>query len=350
MAPKRQELKRPAVKDEKVKVKGLSSRRCSTILERVEKMCKALPKEAQGTLREAQKAAKKAFKSEDHEKSADLLGSVIAKAVKCFEEEMKAARDDFDKAKEAEQTVAAEQLEVETQLKDARQQVVDFKAKLKESTRCIAKKSQALAEASHERKGVVQELKLAEKEFQKLQHIHEKTYQPLREGSASRQQIGMLRRAGEKVGFHEELLSVAPEVLKKELTRRQTFDQLVLRSLDAEFSKKSKSLRSKVEENQQSLEDTDRVLDETKEQVLLAKETVKETSRKITESEALVESSRKSVSMVKKKAKSLPSVLKQVSRKFEQASGRYAKFRKGPLATFLTYRPMDDENEATERD
>ena len=348
MAPKRQELKkRPAVKDEKVK---LSSRRCSTILERVEKMCKALPKEAQGALREAHKAAKKAFKGQDHEKSADLLGSVIQKAVRFFEEEMKTARDDLERAQEAEQSVAAEQLEVETQLKDARQQVLDFKAKLKESTKCIAKKSHALSEASYERKSVVQELKLAEKEFQKLQDIQEKTYQPLREGSASRQQISQLRRAGEKVGFHEQLLSVAPEVLKKELSRRQTFDQLVLRSLDAEFSKKSKGLRSKVEENQQSLQDTDRVLDETREQVLVAKETVKETSRKILESEALVESSRKSVSIVKKKAKSLPSVLKQVNRKFEQASGRYAKFRKGPLATFLTYRPMDEENEATQRE
>lgn len=362
-------MKRPAVakaaKDApKAGAKGsLTSRRCLTILERVEKMC-SIPKDIQKTFREAKRAAKSAKKG-DHEKSAALLGSVMAKVVNAFEEEQRSARDGLEKAKEEEKTLSLEQVEAETQLKNAKQAMQDFKLKLKESSKSIVAQSKALAAASAERKSAIQDVKLAEKECQQLQEVQVKTYQPLREcsagsGSAIRKQINMLCKAGQKVGFHQELLSIAPAVLKKELTRRQTFDQMVLKSLDSEFSKRSHALQSKLEDNQQSLTAQERAVEETHEAMALAKETVKQTGRQIAHAEALVESSKQSLSQVKKKARNLPSMLKQAGRKYEQASGRYAKFRSGPLASYLAYRPVrqveDDEDleeedeEATQRE
>ena len=363
-------MKRPAVakaaKDApKAGAKGsLTSRRCLTILARVEKMC-SIPKDIQKTFREAKRAAKSA-KKEDHEKSAALLGSVMAKVVNAFEEEQRSARDGLEKAKEEEEkTLSLEQVEAETQLKNAKQAMQDFKLKLKESSKSIVAQTKALAAASAERKSAIQDVKLAEKECQQLQEVQVKTYQPLREssagsGSAIRKQINMLCKAGQKVGFHQELLSIAPAVLKKELTRRQTFDQMVLKSLDSEFSKRSDALQSKLEDNQQSLTAQERAVEETREAMALAKETVKQTGRQIAHAEALVESSKQSLSQVKKKARNLPSMLKQAGRKYEQASGRYAKFRSGPLASYLAYRPVrqveDDEDleeedeEATQRE
>ena len=357
-------MKRPAVakavKDAPTAVaKGsLTSRRCLTILERVEKMC-SIPKDIQKTFREAKRAAKSAKKG-DHEKSATLLGSVMAKVVNAFEEEQRSARDGLEKAKEEEKTLSLEQVEAETQLKNAKQAMQDFKLKLKESSKNIVVQTKALAAASAERKSAIQDVKLAEKECQQLQEVQVKTYQPLREsressgsGAAIRKQINMLCKAGQKVGFHQELLSIAPAVLKKELTRRQTFDQMVLKSLDSEFSKRSQALQSKLEDNQESLTAQERAVEETREAMALAKETVKQTGRQIAHAEALVESSKQSLSQVKKKAKHLPSMLKQAGRKYEQTSGRYAKFRSGPLATYLAYRPVrqvDDDEDLKEED
>ena len=335
---------------------SLTSRRCLAILERVEKMC-SIPKDIQKIFREAKRTAKSA-KSGDHLKSASLLGTVMAKVVTAFEEEQRIARDGLEKAKEEEKTLSLQQMEAETQLKNAKQAVLDFKLKLKESTKSIALHTKVLATASADRKSAIQDVKLAEKECQQLQEIQVKTYQPLREscagsGSSIRKQINTLCKAGQKVGFHQELLSIAPAVLKKELTRRQTFDQMVLKSLDSEFSKRSLALQSKLEENQQSLTEQERSVEETREAVAIAKETVKQTGRQIADAEAQVESSKRSVSQVKKKAKNLPSVLKQAGRKYEQASGKYAKFRSGPLATYLAYRPVrhvEDEDEEDPED
>lgn len=358
-------------KVEKGGVKGsLTNRRCLAILERVQKMC-SIPKDVQKVFREAKRAAQSAKKG-DHEKSASLLGTVMARVVNIFEEEQRIARDGLEKAKEEEKAISLQQLEAETQLKNAKQSVQDFKLKLKESNKSISIQSKALTAASAERKSAVQEVKLAEKECQHLQDVQVKTYQPLREscagsGSASRKQINMLCKAGQKVGFHQELLSIAPAVLKKELSRRQTFDQMVLKSMDSEFAKRSTALQSKLEDNQNNLNEQERAMEESREAVALAKETVKQTSRQIADAEAQVESSKKSVSQVKKKAKTLPSLLKQAGRKYEQASGKYAKFRSGPLATYLAYRPVrhvededleeeqeeeveDDEEEATQKE
>ena len=337
---------------------SLTNRRCLSILERVEKMLGgASHKEALKILREAKRAAKRDSKSDS---SCSLLGKVMAKVVQAFEEEVRSAKEGLEKAQNDEKTLVAEQLEAETELKNAKEAVQDFKTKLKESNKEIISKTKAMLSASAERKSVTQDVKLAEKECHQLLEVKEKTYQPLKEavtvGSATRKQINMLCKAGKKVGFHQELLSIAPAVLKKELTRRQTFDQLVLRSLDSEFSKRSQALQSKLEENQQSLNESEKAMEENQNAVFLAKESVKQTGRKILDAEALVESSKKSVSLIKKKAKTLPSILKEAGRRYEQATGKYAKFRSGPLATYLTYRPVrhvDDEEDmedATQRE
>ena len=333
------------VAKDKVELKGgvkgsLTNRRCLAILERVKKMC-SIPKDVQKVFREAKRAAQSAKKG-DHEKSASLLGTVMAKVVNIFEEEKRIARDGLEKAKEEEKSISLQQLEAETQLKNAKQSVQDFKLKLKESNKSISIQSKALTAAFAERKSAVQEVKLAEKECQQLQDVQVKIYQPLREccGSASRKQINMLCKAGQKVGFHQELLSIAPAVLKKELSRRQTFDQMVLKSMDSEFAKHSMALQSKLEDNQNNLNEQERAMEESREAVALSKETAKRASRQIADAEAQVESSKEAVSQVKKKAKTLPSLLKQAGRKYERASGKYAKFRSGPLATYLAYRPV----------
>ncbi|CAJ1454975.1 unnamed protein product [Effrenium voratum] len=358
-------LKRPAAKAvAKAKAKvakaapapGLTSKRCVAILQRVQKDA-SLPKEALQVLRQALKCAKSG-KKEELPKAAGLLGSVMAKAVKAFEEELATARESLEKAKEEHQTMSSQQADAEAQLKSAKQAMVDFKAKLKDSQRFISEETKALANASAERKSALQEVKLAEKDCCHLQQVQEKNYKPLREAeeattAPSRKQINSLCKAAKKVGFHRELLSVAPAVLKKELTKRQTFDQLVLRSLDAEFSKRSQALQSKLEENQQSLEQQDQAMEEKRQALAAAKEAVKHTARMIVEAETQAESSKRSVQLVAKKAKSVPQMVKQQARKFEAVRSKYQKFRAGPLATYLTYRPVknvedEDEEEATQ--
>ncbi|CAJ1430039.1 unnamed protein product [Effrenium voratum] len=365
MTLRRQEpLKRPAAKAvAKAKAKaapapGLTSKRCVTILQRVQKAA-SMPKEVLLQLRQALKCAKSGKKG-DLPKATALLGGVMAKAVRAFEEELATARESLEKAKEEHQTLESQQADAEAQLKSAKKAIVDFKVKLKDSQRFISEETKALTNASAERKSALQDVKLAEKDCCHLQQVQEKSYKPLREAEVSaptapsRKQINSLCKAAKKVGFHRELLSVAPAVLKKELTKRQTFDQLVLRALDAEFSKRSQALQSKLEENQQSLEQQDQAMEEKRQALAAAKDSVKHTARMIVEAEAQAESSKRSVQLAVKQAKRVPQMVKQQARKFEAVRSKYNKFRAGPLATYLTYRPgkhvkHDSDEEATQR-
>eukprot|EP00439_Symbiodinium_sp_Y106_P018822 s737_g2.t1 len=156
---------------------------------------------------------------------------------------------------------------------------------------------------------------------------------------------------------YSELLGVAPAVLRKELARRRTFDQLVVKSLDAEFAKQAEALRSKLEETQQSLEEPEQTLESKKKAVATAKEgrlrkseTIKETNRQIEEATDAVETGRRSLAAAKKKIKGLPSVLKKVQRSYDRVQGRYEKFRGGPLSAYLKHQPVrevpdDDEDD-----
>merc|ERR1711957_446704 len=60
-----------------------------------------------------------------------------------------------------------------------------------------------------------------------------------------------LHKAGRDYGFHKELMTVVPAILRKIPDKRRTFDGLVMRQLDAEFHKHVElydtKLKSKVE-------------------------------------------------------------------------------------------------------
>lgn len=331
---------------------GLTGKRCLTILDKLKKVV-SLPKEAQALARQASKAAKSRKKAEQ-EKSGSLLGRVLAKVSKTLEEDVSKARLEVDKAEEQQKVCEAEKSEAEIQLKTAQQEVVSCRTKLKESNKLITAETKALATCASSKKAVASEVKLADKECRQLGDVQEKMYQPLKQahvhGAAARKQINALCKAGQKVGFHKELLGVAPAVLRKELARRRTFDQLVVKSLDAEFAKQAEALRSKLEETQQSLEEQEQTLESKKKAVATAKETVKETSRQIEEATDAVETGRRSLAAAKKKIKGLPSVLKKVQRNYDRVQGRYDKFRGGPLSAYLKHQPVrevpdDDEDD-----
>mmetsp|Transcript_63721 Transcript_63721/g.141908 ORF Transcript_63721/g.141908 Transcript_63721/m.141908 type:complete len:379 (-) Transcript_63721:89-1225(-) len=321
---------------------ALTGRKCLTILEKLKKMV-TLPKEARTLAREATKAARSRKRAEQ-EKSGGLLGRVLAKVSKSLEAEVAQARQEVDQAEEQQKILEAEQSEAQIQLKTAQEEVANCRTKLKESNKLITTESKALASCAAEKKAAIAEVKMADKECMQLEAVQEKMSQPLKQaevrGPAARKQIHALCKAGQKVGFHQELLSVAPAVLKKDLERRRTFDQLVVKSLDSEFAKQAKALRSKLEENQQNLEDQDRTLEAKKMAVANAKDAVKQTARRIEEATEAVETGRKSVAAAKKRIKGLPSVLKKANRNFQRVQGRFEKFRGGPLGAYLKHQPV----------
>jgi len=333
-------VKRPASK--RPSCRGLTSARCLSIIKKLDALAVVPKGEVQTLKRQAMKAARSRRQAEQGN-APSLLGRVISAVATALDNDVRQAQAAEDEAKNQHHARLAEQGEAELRFKVSKQAVLDGKLQLREAERAVIRENKAIAAVKVEKKTVAEEVKVMDVEKKHLQQVAETIYKPLKEASmdrnAAQKHVRQLCKAGQKLGFHKELLMVMPPVLRKELERRQTFDKTVVRSLDNEFAKHAQSLQSKLQENELALHQQDEALHEKQSALAEAKAACKATARGLADAKSAVEKGKKAIALAKRSVRKLPAAVKQATRKLEQAQKLNDKFRKGPLATYLKFRP-----------
>jgi len=263
---------------------ALTSRRCLTILARLDALGVVSTGEARTLATQAKRAAKSRRKCEQ-EKAGSLLGRVLARSVAMREAEVREAQSALDDANCICEEHESELAKAESSIKDAQKAVADGKGELKDAEKAIKLETKAILNIKEEKKVVADCIKVTEVKKRQLQDVEECVYAPLKEarveGSERQKQVRVLCKAGEKHGLHKELLCVAPMILRKQLDKRQTFDRTVINSLDAEFTKHIDALSSEIHDRENSLQEHDSALQAKQEALLRARAQKKASARKI---------------------------------------------------------------------
>lgn len=171
-----------------------------------------------------------------------------------------------------------------------------------------------------------------------MEVVAQESYEPLKyapaDGPEGAKRLAGLRRAGKAYGFHKELLSIAPVILRKPLDSRHTFEDLVVRQLASEFAKNATSLDTNIKDSEQAVQECADQMQTAEEELAAAKLAHKKATQELRITEAAEIEARQSLADAKTCVRKFPADLKRSERSLAQAEARLAKFRCGPLAAF----------------
>merc|ERR1712217_89776 len=226
----------------------------------------------------------------------------------------------------------------------AQQTVLQSKTQLKLTEEAVETESKAIADAKKEHRSAAMEVRVSVGRKRNLEETVENVYQPLKEarveGAACAKQAKYLNKIGKEHGFHRELLSVAPEVLKKQLDKRQTFDNLALSSLESEFAKHIRALDAKIKDGEGTLHDQKQTMDTKQLALASARSQRKESERTLAQAEAALRKKKESLLAAQRSRQSLPKALKQAESKLQNAAINVSKLRAGPVADSMRVAPL----------
>jgi hypothetical protein len=324
----------------------LSSRSCLAILKRVKAVGGLSNEQLRSSAQQAKRAASKRNKAEQ-EKAVPMLGRLLAGASAVLEADVRRLQTAFDEAQAAVAAGTRAQADADERLQEAHKAELDGKAQLKDVEKAIETGSKAIMGAMTGKRSAQAEVAATQGRKRQLQEAAEKVYKPLKEarveGRAAGKQISELCKVGKKYGLHSELLAVAPAILRKQLDKRQTFDNIAVKSLDAEFTKHVHALSSKIQDGEQSLQAHSETLDAKQAAVQAAREQRKECARKLTQAKADLRKSKENALTIRKRVKGLPLALSKAKLLLEQAKGRVSKFRCGPVAQYTRVLPLPND-------
>lgn len=229
----------------------------------------------------------------------------------------------------------AAQAAAQVRLGELKQAVVDEKTTLRNSEKAIeaSRKRIKIAEVAH--KNAQGEVKLVEGKKKQLELAKESAYTPLKEssagGSQGQKRLSTLRKVGKAYGFHNEMLSVMPAVLKKNVQKRQTFDGLVMQYLDVEFARHTGALESQIKERERNAEEQSVATQEARDAFLAAKEAKKSSSQALADAEAALVAGKKKLLEAGQRVRAFPTEMGQAVRDLTLAKARIDKFRSGTL-------------------
>jgi len=330
----------------------LSGHSCNKILERMKANGFVSKGEVQALVRRAKRAAGSKRK-EERESAAGLLGQVLAHVDHELETAVSQAQVAVDEAQAEGEALAAAQAEADARFGETKQAVADVKTEIAEAEKAVELASQAIANTKNNKKSVATEVKTVEVQKRQLEDVEANIFRPLKEarvdGSVSKQ-LRQLCKVGEKHGLHRELMTIAPAVLKKQLDKRRTFDNLAVRSLDTEFEKHVKALGSKIKDNEQALAEQEQHLQSQQSALLSARAQRKERRKRLALVEADLGKGQEALALARKKVRKSPTIMKHATCELERAKVRISKFRTGPLATYLRVLPLPKINVAASAD
>lgn len=281
------------------------------------------------------------------EEACTLLGRVLARVGVALEADVCQAQDAADKATNEHQDCVTKQYSAELALKKAKQAVLDSKVELKVASKAIGTEARGIAAADKQKRSAASKVQMWDNRKRLVQEVEENAFQPLKEasldGPAVKKQIKYLRKAGQKIGFDEELMSIAHSALQKELQRRHTFDRFVVQSLDIEFAKRIGVLCSKQEKDEKVFHESSSALEQKKEALNMAKEKQELSALKMAEAKAALDANTQEAAEAKKQLACVDSELKRAMKNLERARTQDSIFRQGPLAAYMKLISEKDE-------
>jgi predicted RecB family endonuclease len=225
-------------------------------------------------------------------------------------------------------------------LSDLENKIAQAKAGVKESARDIESRNQDLETLKSQQAASEGGIKAAAKKVERLYKIDQSSYKPLKEvaaaGTKGHQQLKGLQKIGKEFGFQNTLLASVPEVLKKSLSKRVTFDGHLIDALESEFSKHYGELESALKEEQSRFQECARAIQDTQVKLLDSKQARNAYSNACTEAEKSLASGRTALTTARRGARKLEVDSKKLMQDLVHAETRLEAFRSGVMAAFET--------------
>jgi len=229
--------------------------------------------------------------------------------------------------------------DAEVALAQFRQAVVDHRAAIKNTTKVIDTKRQAIKVAKKTQKQASTAMNTMRAKKQRLEAVEQDAFVPLKEmvakGADARKRLSILRTVGKEFGFHEEMMEVLPSVLKKDLDKRRTFDGLVVERVGVEFAKHSGALDAHVKERASVVDESTNMFLVAESDLQNAKEDHEKHVRALADTEKALADAKAELLQAKRRVLAFPSDMGRAMRDLSSAKARIDKFRKDPVVRAL---------------
>jgi len=259
----------------------------------------------------------------------------INAGLKKVTEDAHATLDNADAEREARVAAAAA---AEAKLAVLRQAMMERSGAVKDALKLIECRKSAITAKRATRQSQEAEVKKVENRKRQLELVERESYEPLRRGPVDNQEdrkhLAVLRRTGKAYGFHKELLSVAPVVLRKQLDARRTFDALIVDQLDNEFSKHVRLLEADAKDTERTVMEHSQEVRDAEEELMEAKAAHKKVAMELNAAAASAAEARQALADAKTCVRKVPADLKRAECAVLKTEGRLLKFQCGPRATF----------------
>lgn len=252
------------------------------------------------------------------------------------------------KLREAQATVSRSDMErearveaqsaAECRIAEVKREIAEQKTSIKSFEKAIDSKRMEVGSAKEAQKSAESDFKTLETRKRQLESAEHDAYGPLKEvaaiGSDGNKRLSTLRRIGKAYNFHEELISVIPAILKKDLDKRRTFDNVVMQQLDVEFAKQQFSLLTNVKDGADIIAERAFAVEEAKQAVRDAQEERKRNATKLASLEAVLQESKEALVAARGRVRAFPADTKRATQELARAKACISKFHKGPLTLF----------------
>jgi hypothetical protein len=331
-------LKRPSAASVSPKA-PLTTKTCSAIANRLDPYLDISPAKSKLLVqRLKQGLASKGKRHLEPEQATSILAKAIREIGGSIQGTMDESQATVDNAEIEKESRTQALATAETLLVDSQQAVRDCKGKLKASLQDIDAKKEGISAAKSARVTHESEAKKIVNRKRQLELIEQESYAPLKdtpaEGVDGRKRLATLRRAGKAFGFHSELLTIAPVVLRKQLDARRTFDEMIVQQLEKEFNKNTIALDANIKESECGAQERIQAMESAEEELLAAKAAHKKAREELAAAETSLVESREALTEAKRRLRVFPAEMKRNARALLIALNRLEKFHRGPLSSF----------------
>mmetsp|Transcript_54506 Transcript_54506/g.102101 ORF Transcript_54506/g.102101 Transcript_54506/m.102101 type:complete len:451 (-) Transcript_54506:186-1538(-) len=325
-------MKKPAA----AKRVSLTTRRCLALLAKLE-AAGDTPDSARPLVAQIQALAKSP-QAEKQQSAVSMLGKLLTGVLTSLQtsmQEAKAAVDGIDEEKKQRREL---QETAECKVAKLKKTISDKKGAVASAAKAIEEASKAITDAKAGQKRAAVEMQKVESKKRRVEEVERDAYQKLRDasvqGSAAKKQVKSVCHVGKEYGFHKELLSIVPAIMKKTVDKRQTFDGQVLQSLDREFGKLASTFTSSIRNAGDAVAEQSAAVRSAQENLNRTKQQRKEDSVALSKAEAELVQSKNAVVEARQHVRKVPADLKRARQELERAIARIDKFQKGPVAAY----------------
>jgi len=272
------------------------------------------------------------------EKATAILWKALREINAGLQNFAKDAQAKLDAADDEREARVANAAAADEKLVELRQVLAERNRAVKDALKTIERTKAAIAAKRATRQSQEAEVKKVQGKKRHLEEVERESYEPLRraaaDGRAGQKQLAILRRTGKAFGFHKELLSIAPGILRKTLSARHSFDALIVCQLDNEFSKHVSSLEANGKNSEKAVLERTSEVREAEEELMEAKATHKKATQELSAAAVSLVEGRQALVAAKSCVRRLPADLKRAMSSAQKMEDRLLRFQRGPRGAF----------------